>query len=382
MSVTLHWFLPTAGDSGLNVGLGGATGVTGLRADESRGERRPEIAYLAQIAGAAERLGFVGALTPASSWCEDAWVVASALAPLTRRFRFLVAFRPGLMSPTLATQMAATFQRVSGGRLMLNVVVGGEDEEQARFGDFLGKADRYARADEFLSVVRGTWDGGPFDFAGDHLSVEGAQVVPAQPFPRVYLGGSSRGAMEVAARHADVYLTWGEPPDQVAEKIARAREAADREERELSFGIRLHVIARDTSDEAWDETERILAGLDPSVVAERQDEMRASQSEGQRRMTDLHGGDPSRLLVAPNLWAGIGLVRAGAGTALVGSHAEVADRIAEYHGLGIDEFILSGYPHLEEVYRVGEGVIPVLRERGLLTDPRAEAPAESPVPVV
>ncbi|MGD9695719.1 MAG: LLM class flavin-dependent oxidoreductase [Thermoleophilia bacterium] len=374
MSVVLHWFLPTAGDSGLNVGLGGATGITGLRADESRGERRPEIAYLAEIAGAAERLGFAGALTPASSWCEDAWVVASALAPLTRRFRFLVAFRPGLMSPTLAAQMAATFQRVSGGRLMLNVVVGGEDEEQARFGDFLAKADRYARADEFLSIVRGTWDGGPFDFAGDHISVEGAQVVPAQPWPRVYLGGSSRAAMEVAARHADVYLTWGEPPAQVAEKIARARAAADRQGRELAFGIRLHIIARDTSEEAWAETERILAGLDPALVAARQAEMRASQSEGQRRMTDLHGGDPSRLVVAPGLWAGIGLVRAGAGTAIVGSHEEVADRIAEYRELGIDEFILSGYPHLEEVYRVGEGVVPILRARGLVEGDGAPVP--------
>ena len=153
----------------------------------------------------------------------------------------------------------------------------------------------------------------------------------------------------VAARPADVFLTWGEPPDLVAEKIDRARAAAAREGGRLAFGIRLHVIARDTAGEAWAETERMLAGLDPRVVADRQAEMRASQSEGQRRMTALHDGDPSRLLVAPNLWAGIGLVRAGAGTALSGSFDEVAERMAEYHETGIDEFILSGYPHLEEV---------------------------------
>ncbi len=366
MPIVLHWFLPTAGDSRINVGLGGATGVTGIRADEDRGERAPEIGYLAQIAQAAERNGFTGALTPASSWCEDAWVVAAALAPLTETFRFLVAFRPGLIAPTLAAQMAATFQRVSGGRLLLNVVVGGEDAEQARFGDFLDKDARYARADEFLSLVRAIWDGEPTDFDGSHFTTRGAQVVPATPWPRIYLGGSSAEAMTVAARHADVFLTWGEPPDLVAEKIDRARVVAGREGGSLSFGIRLHVIARDTPEEAWVETERMLAGLDPRMVADRQAEMRASQSEGQRRMTTLHGGDPSRLLVSPNLWAGIGLVRAGAGTALVGSFDEVADRIVEYHEIGIDEFILSGYPHLEEIYRVGEGLVPVLERRGLL----------------
>ncbi len=375
MPITLHWFLPTAGDSHVNVGLGGATGVTGLRADDERGERPPDIGYLGQIAQAAERHGFAGALTPASSWCEDAWVVASALVPVTRTFRFMVAFRPGLMSPTLAAQMAATFQRISGGRLMLNVVVGGEDAEQARFGDFLAKEARYDRADEFLTVVRAAWDGEPTDFAGEHVRVEGAQVVPAQPWPRVYLGGSSPGAMRVAARHADVYLTWGEPPGAVADKVVRASEVAASEGARLAFGIRLHVIARPTSEEAWAEADRMLAGLDPRVVEERQAEMRASQSEGQRRMTALHDGDPSRLLVAPNLWAGIGLVRAGAGTALVGSFAEVADRIAEYHELGIDEFILSGYPHLEEVYRAGEGLVPELARRGLLAPAEELAPA-------
>ncbi len=371
MPVRLHWFLPTAGDSRVNVGLGGATGVDGPRADEDRGERAPTIDYIGQIARSAEQLGFEAALTPTSSWCEDAWVFDAGLTQVTRRFRFLVAFRPGLMSPTLAAQMAATFQRISGGRLLLNVVVGGEDVEQARFGDFLPKDQRYARADEWLDVVRRLWTGDTVDFAGEHVRVEGAKIVDPPAWPRTYLGGSSPGAFTVAARRADVYLTWGEPPAQVAAKLERARRAADLEGRELAFGIRLHVIARDTSEEAWAHADRMLAGLDPGQVAAAQAQMRASQSEGQRRMTSLHGGDPSRLLVAPNLWAGIGLVRAGAGTALVGSHEEVADRIAEYHDLGIDEFILSGYPHLEELYRVGEGVLPALARRGLWSAPGA-----------
>lgn len=365
MSLRVHWFLPTAGDSRTNVGLGGATGVDGPRADEDRGERAPSIEYLGQIARSAEQLGFEAALTPTSSWCEDGWIMDAGLSQITTRLKFLVAFRPGLMSPLLAAQQAATFQRISGGRLLLNIVVGGEDEEQARFGDYLGKDERYARADEWLEVVQRLWTGETVDYHGKYVRVDGAQlVVPPTP-PRYYLGGSSPGAFRVAARRSDVYLTWGEPPALAAEKLDHAREVAAREGRELTFGIRLHVITRDTADEAWARADSMLAALDPRQIEAVQAQMRVTQSEGQRRMTALHGGDPSRLLVAPNLWAGIGLVRGGAGTALVGSHEEVADRIAEYHDLGIDEFILSGYPHLEELYRVGEGLLPELERRGL-----------------
>jgi alkanesulfonate monooxygenase len=329
-------------------------------------ERAPDIAYLGQIARSAEQLGFRAALTPTSSWCEDAWVITAGLTQVTERFEFLVAFRPGLQSPTLAAQMAATYQRISGGRLLLNVVVGGDDAEQRRFGDHLDKPARYARAAEFLHVVRELWTGLPVDFEGAHYAVEGAQLVAPPKWPDIYLGGSSPEAIDVAARYADVYLTWGEPPAQVAEKLDRVRAAAAEANRSLRFGIRLHAIARDTSEEAWAEADRLLTGLDPEAIARAQEVQRASQSEGQRRMTALHEGRTDALEISPNLWAGVGLVRGGAGTALVGSHEEVADRIAEYHDLGIDEFILSGYPHLEEVYRVGEGVLPVLRRRGLL----------------
>jgi alkanesulfonate monooxygenase len=188
-------------------------------------------------------------------------------------------------------------------------------------------------------------------------------------WPELFFGGSSDAAIQVGAAHADVYLTWGEPPPAVAEKIARVRDRAAELGRELRFGIRLHAIARDTSEEAWHEADRLLAGLSEEQIASSQAVQRASQSEGQRRMTELHKGSTGSLEIYPNLWAGVGLVRGGAGTALVGSHEEVADRIAEYHELGIDEFILSGYPHLEEAYRVGEGVIPVLVRRGLMEVP-------------
>jgi alkanesulfonate monooxygenase len=204
------------------------------------------------------------------------------------------------------------------------------------------------------------------DFAGEFYDIQGAQIIPAPQWPLIYLGGSSESALEVAASYADVYLTWGEPPGAVAEKLDRVRDRARVAGRELRFGIRLHVITRDRAADAWDTAQRLLDGLDPAAIARSQSIQQASQSEGQRRMTALHGGRTDDLEISPNLWAGVGLVRGGAGTALVGSHQEVADRIAEYHELGIDEFILSGYPHLEEAYQVGEGVLPALRARGLV----------------
>jgi alkanesulfonate monooxygenase len=372
MPIKLHWFLPTNGDSRSDLSLGNAVGRDGSRVLQGSDERAPDIGYIGQIARSAEQLGFDAALTPTSSWCEEAWVMTAALSQVTDRFRFLVAFRPGFSSPTLAAQMAATFQRVSGGRLLLNVVTGGDDSEQRRFGDHLGKEARYHRAGEFLEIVRRLWEGKPVDFHGEHYDLADARIIPAEVWPELYFGGSSAPAIEVAAAQADVYLTWGEPPGQVAEKLARVGDRAAEQGRELRYGIRLHVIARDTAAEAWAEADRLLAGLDPEQIARSQAIQRDSASEGQRRMVALHNGRSDALEVSPNLWAGVGLVRGGAGTALVGSHEEVAERISEYHDLGIDEFILSGYPHLEEAYRVGEGVMPVLRRRGLLADANPE----------
>ncbi|REE96776.1 LLM class flavin-dependent oxidoreductase [Thermomonospora umbrina] len=374
MTLSFHWFLPTSGDGRSVIGGGhNAPGATGT-------PRPPDIDYLAQIARSAEQLGFDAVLTPTGTWCEDAWLTTAALIRETSRLRFLVAFRPGLISPTLAAQMAATYQRISGGRLLLNVVTGGEQTEQARFGDHLSHSERYARTDEFLSVVRGAWSGTPFDFDGEHYKVRGATVSgELDPVPELYFGGSSPAAGPVAARQVDVYLTWGEPPAQVAEKIAWIRGLAAEQGRTLRFGIRLHTISRDTSEDAWREADRLLQAIDPAAVARAQEALAASDSVGQARMRSLHagyreaGGSVRDLEIHPGLWAGVGLVRGGAGTALVGSHAEVADLIQEYADLGITEFILSGYPHLEEAYWFGEGVLPELTRRGTRTLEAASA---------
>jgi alkanesulfonate monooxygenase SsuD/methylene tetrahydromethanopterin reductase-like flavin-dependent oxidoreductase (luciferase family) len=288
VSVTLHWFLPTYGDSRHIVG-----GGHGTPAGAAHSDRDASIDYLASIVRAAETFGFTGALIPTGAWCEDAFITAALLARETTSLAFLVAFRPGLVSPTLSAQMAATFARHAPGRILLNVVVGGEAHEQRAFGDHLDKDARYRRADEFLAVVRRLW-------AGETVT------------------------------HRD-------------EETVRNAQAG-------------------------------LAG---------------SQSEGQRRMLALHEAnrangswtDARSLEITPNLWAGVGLVRGGAGTALVGSHPEVADRIAEYAAIGIDEFIFSGYPHLEELYWFGEGVVPILRRCGLF-GASADLTAPASIPFV
>jgi alkanesulfonate monooxygenase len=359
-----HWFLPTNGDSRDIVGGGHGTPV-----GAAGGIRPLTIGYLGQIARSAEQLGFVGALTPTGAWCEDAWLTTAMLSQVTERLKFLVAFRPGLLSPTLAAQMASTFQRLSGGRLLLNVVTGGESHEQRSYGDFLDKDARYARADEFMGIIRALWRGETVDHHGEHLRVEGAKLsrLP-DPVPEIYFGGSSKAAGPVAAAHSQVYLTWGEPPAQVGEKLAWIRSLNPG----LRFGIRLHVIARDTSDAAWAEADRLLQHVSPADIATVQAGLRRSESEGQRRMLELNQGSRDGLVVSPNLWAGVGLVRGGAGTALVGSHTEIADRIEEYAALGISEFILSGYPHLEEAYWFGEGVLPELRRRGVWSHPAGD----------
>jgi alkanesulfonate monooxygenase len=219
-------------------------------------------------------------------------------------------------------------------------------------------------------------------YAGEHLHVEEARLSRGpDPVPPVYFGGSSPAAGRVAAQHCDVYLTWGEPPAAVERKIDWIRGLAAQESRELRYGIRLHVITRDTAEEAWAQADRLLAGIDQATIDRVQAGLRRSESVGQRRMLELHGGRPDDLVVAPNLWAGVGLVRGGAGTALVGSHTEVADRIEEYARLGLTEFVLSGHPHVEEAYWFAEGVLPVLRERGLWSDPRGGvAPERADVP--
>ena len=361
------WFLPTHGD--------------GRFLGTDIGARHVTLSYLSQIARAADDLGYFGVLLPTGRSCEDSWVIASAMVPLTQRLRFLVAVRPGLSEASMTARMAATLDRLSDGRVLINVVAGGDPEEMHGDGVWFGHGERYEATAEYLTVWRRLMQGQTVDFSGDHMRVEGGKLLypPVQkPYPPLYFGGSSDAGQEVAAEHCDVYLTWGEPPAQVAEKLAQARQRAADRGRTLSFGIRLHVVVRDTAEEAWREADALIQYIDDKAIAFSQRTFARFDSVGQQRMARLHNGRRDKLEISPNLWAGVGLVRGGAGTALVGNPEQVAERMREYMALGIDRFILSGYPHLEECYRFAELVFPLLPLRA--TTGRNRGPARNAGP--
>jgi alkanesulfonate monooxygenase len=312
------WFIPTHGD-----GRYLASGI---------GARATTLPYLKQIAQTVDELGYYGALLPTGRSCDDAWVVASALIPVTQRMRFLVAVRPGLMSPTLAARMAASFDRLSGGRLLINVVAGGDPVELAGDGIFDDHDTRYEVTDEFLEIWRRVVAEEAVNFEGKHLRVRDARLFfpgVQKPHPDLYFGGSSPAGHRVAAKHVDVYLTWGEPPAQAAGKVAAMRALAAEQGRTLRFGIRLHVIVRETEQEAWQAANELIRYVTDESIAAAQKVFERFDSAGQKRMASLHKGKRDSLEVSPNLWAGVGLVRGGAGTALVGSPEIVAARIKE-----------------------------------------------------
>ena len=265
--------------------------------------------------------------------------------------------------PTVSARQAATLDRFSNGRLLINVVTGGDPVEQQGDGVYLDHRERYELTDEFLRIWRGVSAGETVTFHGKHLKVDGAsRLYPSvqTPHPPLWFGGSSDEAIALAGEQLDVYLTWGEPPAAVAEKIDKVRKAAALHGRKVRFGIRLHVIVRETSEAAWRAADELIEHVTDDTIAIAQQTFARYDSVGQRRMAELHGGSRERLLVGPNLWAGVGLVRGGAGTALVGNPQEVAARMLEYRELGVETFIFSGYPHLEEAYRVAELLFPLL----------------------
>jgi alkanesulfonate monooxygenase len=362
------WFIPSHSDTRF---LG--TSVSRRNASQE---------YLNSVAQAVDSLGFTGALLPTGAGCEDSWLVASSLIPLTKRMKFLIAIRPGSLSPTLAARMAATFDRLSNGRLLINIITGGDPVELAGDGTFLSHDERYEVTDEFLTIWKELFKGEATNFEGKHLHIEGGKILnpPVQhPYPPLFFGGSSPAAHKVAGKHIDLYLTLGEPPAEIAKKIADVREKAAAHGRTIRIGVRLHIIVRETMEAAWKAADDLLRYADEKVIAARQAELARFDSVGQGRQRNLHLGDRDKLEISPNLWAGIGLVNKGIGTALVGDPDTIAERIMEYRELGADTFILSGYPHLEEAYRVAEWIFPRLPEWNEKVKDRVFNPATLPL---
>lgn len=335
------------------------------------GRRVVDYGYLKQLAGAIDHVGFTGALLAtnvrsSSAVSHDAWMIAASLIPVTERMKFIIAVHSGIIAPTMLAQMAATFDQFSNGRLVLNLV-SGEGNQLAPYGIYADHSARYEIADEYWSVWRRLMRGETVDFDGKHLSLKGAELdlkSVQTPYPSLHLGGSSDAALAMAAKHADTYLTWGEPPPLAGEKIAKVKKLAAAQGRTLRYGVRLHLILRDTKQAAWDKAQWYLDRIDDESIEARKAWTSVSDSVGQRRMNAVIGDRVSKrardLEIYPDLWGGFGLIRRGPGTALIGDPETVAARIQEYRDAGFDTFILSSHPLLEEAYRVSDLLFPLL----------------------
>lgn len=329
------------------------------------------IDYLSQVARAAEINGFKGALMVNAPFGEEPWVVSSILARETKRLEFVAAFHPFHFSPWQATQMAASFQRSSGGRLVWNIIQGGSDALQNALGDTLPHDERYARASEFLDVVKGFWSEESFHYEGRYYQANGMGLrgpLRRAPLPLICSAGASDAAKELAAKHADYYLMLAEDPAVVAETIADVKRRAERYGRTdaIRFGLSVDVILRETDEEAFAEAKRVFdAGIAAGTVqmaADRTDQMSETHQSRYRRYLGRPINSYKDLFIGPNLWAGFSYVGIPPGFAFVGSYDSVEARVREFASLGIEKFFINGYPHLEEVYRLGEHLLPRFRQ--------------------
>ena len=360
MSLNIFWFIPTFGDSRY---IGSSEGARGTDSE-----------YIKQIGVAADNLGFDGVLIPTGRLCEDPWIVATSLLAVTKKLKFLVALRPGLLQPSLAARMTATLDRLSNGRVAINLVAGGDKTELEGDGLYQDSKERYEAAGEFVDLWREILKAGVeknvVNYDGKYYKTTDAKLLfptVQQPFPPLFFGGSSDEARELAAQKVDLYITWGEKPEDVKAKIEDVKQRALKYGRTIRFGIRLHVIVRETEEKAWEAAEELISKLDDETIEQHHKVLSNRESVGQQRMTALTNSGKARsrkeLEISPNLWAGIGLAREGCATALVGNPQIVVERIKEYADMGIDTFVFSGYPHLEEAYRFAELVFPLLPDK-------------------
>lgn len=364
----------------------GAPG-TGAVSNFAVGDDFTYIDYLSQIARSAEINGFDGVLMVNTQFGEEPWIVSSLLARETRRLKFVAAFHPSATSPWNAAQMAATFQRASGGRLVWNIIQGSSEAAQRAIGDEVAHDERYRRAGEFMAVVKGYWASESFHFTGQYYTAGGGGLrgpLRKAPLPRICTAGASDAARDFAARHADYYLLLAEDPAIVAAQIHDVRERARAFGRaDIRFGLSVDVIARATDAEARAEAKRIFdegiaAGV-ADVVASITEQLSPTFQNRRKRYHDREVNSYDDLFIAPNLWAGYGYIGIPPGFALVGDYLSVVERIREFQAMGISLFFLAGYPHLEEVYRLGEHVLPHFRQtRAGFSPADATGAAEAP----
>jgi alkanesulfonate monooxygenase len=349
------WFIPIDGD--------------GIHLGTIDPERPATFDYLKDVVQTAERLGYYSLLIPTrfvnglfdeGAPLMETWTTATALAAVTSRIRFLIAVRPGFIAAGLFAKMVATLDQISRGRIDINIVPGGIQHDFERFGVDIDHDGRYEQAEELMQACRALWQGGITDFAGKYITLRGARCSPT-PYgtPRFYQGGASPRAEALTARQAEVYLLWIEPLDRIAARIERVSAQYRALGRTPRFGLRTHLIVRDDPDDAWETADALIAEADPRVLQQRRTVMVGTQMTGQQAQATR----VAQHRLGAHLWNGLSTVRVNCGTAIVGTPQQVTDELLTYWELGVDEFILSGFPHVEECERVSRDVVPLLRAK-------------------
>jgi alkanesulfonate monooxygenase len=371
--VQFHWRIPIHGDKG-DIGSPTYTrGTWGPLVDGNQfptvvnGDpdyRRPYHDYLLEVGKAAESAGFDGALIPSFPDSEDPWVIASSIARHTKTLRFMIAYQPVWYDPLYAAKASASLQRLSGGRLLFNIITGGGGPAQLWWGDRIAHDDRYTRTTEFLDILKGVWNGGPFSYDGKFYKIDNAglpEPLAGQRYPELYFVGSSDAALAAQGKHADYDMTHLEPEASLLHKFQRVRELASKEGRTVKPAVRFNIIARRTPEEAWAVVRRAWENVDwdkKEAQAARRGRGDGTGSWSKPATRNSRVED----LIVEDLWAGFGTLGSqGSPLGFVGSYEQAAARLDKFISLGVRGFVLAGTPMLEEAYHVGEEVLPLVR---------------------
>ena len=323
------------------------------------GTLRSSWAHCSNIVKKAEAQGFRNILCPSSYQVgQDTLSFVAGCAPITEKINLLAAVRCGEMQPIMLARTIATLDHMLEGRLTVNIISSDFPGEKA------DSAFRYQRSREVVEILKQAWTQDEINYQGQVYTFSGLTTDPAKPYqtggPLLYFGGYSPAALELCGQHCDVYLMWPEPKEQIAERMRAVNAVAERYERSLDYGLRVHVIVRDTEQEAREYAQHLVSKLEDDAGRAIRERALDSTSLGvahqakNRDLADMEG------FVEPHLWTGVGRARSGCGAAIVGSTDQVLSELESYQKMGIRAFILSGYPHMEECEHFGTRVMPQL----------------------
>ncbi len=363
-ALEVSWFAPLCSDDYRHLGV-------------PEGDYRSSWENTSDILQTADKLGYRNILCPSSYQVgQDTLSFVAANAPLTKQINMLAAVRCGEMQPIMLARTIATLDHMLKGRLTVNIIS----------SDFPGEKDdsayRYQRSREVVEILKQAWTQDEINIDGEIYKFEGLTTAPAKPYqqnggPLLYFGGYSPPALDLCGEHCDVYLMWPEKKDELAERMKAVNAAAEKHNRVLDYGLRVHMIVRDTEQEAREYAEEIVSKLDDDFGTEIRNRALDAKSLGVSLQAKNRDQANDSGYVEPHLWTGVGRARSGCGAALVGSTDQVLSEIEAYQKMGIRSFIFSGYPHIDECKSFGERVLPQLKTCSL-PEEYGRVPSEPP----